>query len=81
MLIMNPELLRSINKEVYRRFPDLAGKKPKVQPRPITAANASRTYLFVYQGMAVTASGAKLPRLVRVVVSEEGKILKVTTSH
>jgi hypothetical protein len=38
-------------------------------------------YLLVYQSRKQTATGKTLPYIVRVVVEENGKILKTTLSH
>jgi hypothetical protein len=37
--------------------------------------------LLVFQGYRATADGKAINRIVRVVVSEQGKIIKVTTSR
>jgi hypothetical protein len=38
-------------------------------------------YLLVYAGRKTTSTGKRLPYTVRVVVAENGKILKTTLSH
>jgi len=84
---MEAKVLKSVTSQVYKRFPEFAGCKPKVRQRnsaqPKSASNSS-TYLLTFQSSArvTTSSGSKqIPRWVRVVVSDKGKILKVTTSR
>lgn len=81
---MNRELLQAINQEVYRRFPEVKDKRPKIQKQEVTASRSivkTPTYLLIYQGQVLTANQKEMPRLVRVVVSEQGKILKMSTSR
>ena len=84
---MDPSVLKAVVAQVYRRFPEFSGCHPKVrlqdapQPKSITM---KPTYLLTFHSTAraQSATGIKaLPRWVRVVVSEKGKILKVTTSR
>jgi hypothetical protein len=43
--------------------------------------NASPKFLLIFQGHATTATNKRLPYLVRVVVSAQGKILKMSMSR
>lgn len=81
---MNREQLQTINKEIYRRYPEVKDTVPKVQRQDISSNRSiskSTTYLLIYKGKVLIAGQKTLPRLVRVVVNDQGKILKVTTSH
>ncbi len=81
---MNPDLISTISKEVYRRFPEVSGVRPKVQRQPTTQAKSvtgPSNYLLTFHLQANPANHQPLPRWVRVVVNEQGKILKVTTSR
>ena len=80
---MDKEIVTSINKKVYRRFPELNGKAPKIRSQNSRAKNARSlpTYLFVYSGTVRISGNKTMPRLVRVVVNEKGKILKISTSR
>lgn len=72
---MDQQKLNQVCEQVYRRFPQVAGSRPKVQSRP------DQQYLLVFQGAGQAADGRKIPQTVRVVVSADGKILKTTTSR
>ncbi len=82
-------LIQNISQEIYRRFPDLRGRSPRVQlsrpggkPRPgLRLFRRPDTFLLVYQGQKTTSTGKLLPYAVRVVVDAKGKILKITMSH
>jgi hypothetical protein len=80
---MDPKVLKTVVAQVQRRFPEFAGSQPKVRQQNAPQANAP-TYLLTFQSSAKVASsnGVKtMPRWVRVVVSEKGKIIKITTSR
>jgi hypothetical protein len=72
---MNPQILSSVCKQVYRKFPEVSGTQPKVQTRP------EGNLHLVFTGMAKAADGHLIPRTVRVVINPDGKILRMTTSR
>lgn len=85
---MDPKVIQTISQEVYRRFPDLRGRRPRVQAvKPGQSHSAGLTstqgarYLLVFAGRVATSTGHLLPYNVRVVVNEQGKILKISTSR
>ena len=75
---MDERTLQRVNRQVYAKFPDLAGVRPKVQP--VTLPNGEERIVLVYRRTVRTADGRKLPRFVRVVL-RKGRILKMTTSR
>ncbi|OGO27395.1 MAG: hypothetical protein A2Z16_04305 [Chloroflexi bacterium RBG_16_54_18] len=80
---MDQDKIKAINKEVYRRFPEVKGKKPKVQVLKLSnkrGPDQAKTYLLVYGSQVSTSNQQVLPRIVRVVATEEGVIVKITTS-
>jgi hypothetical protein len=83
---MDPKTIQKVSTQVYQQFPEIAGVRPKVRVRPSAGKNASKnggseTYLLTFQGKADIGQGKSLPRLVRVVVTLQGKILKISTSR
>jgi hypothetical protein len=83
---MDPKTLQKISNQVYRQFPEVAGVQPKVRQRPSAGKPAStngssETYLLTFQGKASLGSGKSMPRLVRVVATSQGKIIKISTSR
>ena len=81
---MKQKSVQAISKEIYRRFPEVNGKKPKVQVRYSSKAksvNSHRTYLLTFRTKVITSTNRMMPYFVRVVANESGKILKISMSH
>jgi hypothetical protein len=75
---MNSKSIQRIEEQIYRRFPEVAGSRPKVtQQKSARAAN----YLLTFRGHGSGPGGRNIQRTVRVVADERGKILKVSTSR
>ena len=72
---MDADLLDKICKQVYARAPEVDGERPKVQSQ-----GDGNSYLLVFKGSAKTANGKSLQRIIRVVASSSGKIIKLTSS-
>jgi hypothetical protein len=77
---MKKEILQKVSQNIYRRFPELKGRKPRVQRQPNRNTGASN-YMLIFRGQVNTADNRILPRWVRVLVNERGKILRITTSR
>ena len=81
---MSIDFLPSINNNVYRQFPELSGVQPSIQQQATSkgaSGKTSITYLLIYHSKAQVGNHNSMPRVVRVVVNEQGKILKLTTSR
>lgn len=81
---MDGKVVESICRQIYRRFPEVAGSKPRVQTQPLPTKGAEKpspNYLLIFRGSAKAEDGRSLARTVRVVTDGRGKILKVTTSR
>ncbi len=81
---MEPRFVDAVCQQVYTRFPEVNGCAPKIQLQPAGepgAAKKAPSYLFIFSGKGLTANGKAIARTVRVVVSERGKIVKMTTSR
>lgn len=72
---MESHLIDTICKTVYKRYPEMNGKRPAVQ------AYSDTQILLLFKASVTTADGRSLPRTVRVVASKDGKISKITTSR
>ncbi len=80
---MDAKTLKEITLKVSRKFPEVAKTKPQVkkQPKPENAKGRfTPNTLLLYKTKMEGPRGRSFPRVVRVVVSPEGKILKMTTS-
>lgn len=79
---MDDRQLKTISSQVSRKFPEVAGAKPRVKRQSSEKSKSSpATYLLTYRGKAKTADGKSITRIVRVTASDTGKIIKMSTSR
>jgi hypothetical protein len=73
----------AINRQVYRQFPEIRDARPMVQNQPgaKSAASGGSRYVLTYKGRGQAPGGQVIPRIVRVVADDRGKVLKVSTSR
>ena len=74
---MDAEILSRVCAQVYSKFPEVNGIRPKVHAQ---AKAGGTNHLLIFTGSAQSSSGKVLSRVVRVVITNDGKIIKVTTS-
>jgi len=87
--MLDAKTLTAITKRIQHQFPEVAGCKPNVRVQhPPQAKNTSMVeeinnplYLVTFRGTAASPDGKSIPRLVRVTVNADGKILKISTSR
>lgn len=72
---MDDRTLSSICRQVYEKFPEVKGSRPKVK------SQGEDSSLLIFDGKASTPDGKVISRTVRVVVTSAGKITKITTSR
>jgi len=72
---MDKNVLNSICSQVYSRFPEVKGSHPSIQ------SHGDSGEILIFKGKATGADGKSIPRVVRVVVSKDGHISKMTTSR
>jgi hypothetical protein len=78
---MNSKTIEGISQQIYRQFPEVSGGAPSVKAQAgpkNTGANS--TYLLTFKGRTASNGGPAFNRSVRVVATDTGRILKVTTS-
>ena len=73
---MDKKLMTSICNTVYARFPEVKGVPPKLQPFGDTGSQ-----VLIFKGQVTAADGKAISRIVRAVVTQDGKISKITTSR
>jgi hypothetical protein len=71
---MEKSSLDSIYRQVYARYPEVSGKRPRPQ------VYGNDQYLLVFHATASLPNGKKMERTVRVVASAEGRIQKMSSS-
>ncbi len=77
--VLEKKAIEKVAREVIRRFPELAGARPKVEPTRADR-NGQGRFLLTFSGRVALPGGKWMPRVVRVTADENGKILKLTTS-
>ncbi len=71
---MEKKALDKVCREIYRKFPPLKDKKPKVSKQ-------GNNYLLVFSDSGRTPDGKTIQQAVRVVATEDGKIIKTSMSR
>lgn len=73
----------TIARQIYRQFPEIKDARPTVQNQPTAKMPnaASGQFLLTFKGQGLGPGGRAIPRIVRVVADERGKVLKVSTSR
>ncbi len=84
---METKTLERLTQNIHRRFPEMAGVKPKVRKQPLPKSNkatndkgAEQNYLLTFNAAVQGPGGQKITRWVRVVATPQGKIVKISTS-
>jgi hypothetical protein len=72
---MDAKTLNQICEKVYKKFPEVQGKKPTSHAQP------NDMVVLIFKGTGKAPNGTKIPRIVRVTVSNTGKIMKMSTSR
>ncbi len=72
---MEDKYIQLVCNSVYRQFPELRGARPSISSLP------GDKFQLIFHGKGETPDGKKIDRTVRVAASENGKILKLTTSR
>ena len=81
---MDIKIIKLITEKVSRRFPEVSNVKPQVKkylPPGKNAEEKSKNYLLLYKTKISAPGGHTIPRVVRVVTTPGGKIIKMTTSR
>ncbi|MFH1446284.1 MAG: hypothetical protein ABIG43_02595 [Chloroflexota bacterium] len=72
---MKADVISKLCKTVYKRFPEVAGTKPKV-----TLQSAGK-YLLLFSSKGIASMGKEISHTVRVVSDEQGIIMKISSSR
>lgn len=86
---LDTKIIKNVSEKVYKRFPEVSGANPSIRkqaagknnPESENTGHNTANFLLIYRGSVEVGNGKKLERLVRVVVNNRGKILKMTTSR
>lgn len=72
---MEEKHIQQVCNSVYRQFPEVRGARPSISSLP------GDKFQLIFRGKGETPDGKNIERTVRVTASENGKILKMTTSR
>lgn len=72
---MDRNTLTGVCKKVYRRFPMIANKKPRV------TAHGQDRYLLIFSSSGKTPDGKTIQQTIRVVTTADGRIIKSSMSR
>jgi hypothetical protein len=73
--MMDADIVEKVSRQVFAKYPEVANTRPSVQ-----TVGAGGNSLLIYKGSGKTANGITIQRVVRVVVSETGKIIRMSSS-
>lgn len=76
---MDRSTISKISQQVSRQFPEMAGVNPTMQPQKGSTKTGQR-YVLTYKGKADLPGGRVMKRIVRVVVDDQGHIIRISTS-
>ncbi len=74
---MKKEAVEKITRTVVRQFPEMDGVRPVVK----TDEGDDDRYLMTYSGALDLPDGNTMKRIVRVVASEKGDVIRMSTSR
>lgn len=80
---MDKETVKEITEQVAQRFPEMEEIEPKIKQRPAPKNRVPKDpphILLLYKTQGYGPEGEIFPRVVRVVATPQGKIIKMTTS-
>ena len=72
---MDKKSVDKVCKNIYKRFPPLSGSRPKVSKQ------GEDRYLLVFSGSGKTPDGKTIQQTIRVVATDEGRIIKTSMSR
>lgn len=75
---MDREIVDRITRKVARQFPEMRDQRPTV--RQSGSGNGEGRFELVYKARAELPGGRSLQRVVRVIASGDGKVIRMSTS-
>ncbi len=76
MELLDKDTLAQVNQRVYQVFPELEGVHPAHKRAP-----AGPNVILTYRQQSAAEGGLVIERVVRVTVTPEGQVVKISTSH
>lgn len=76
---MEAAAVQKVTRKIEREFPELKGSRPSVKQQG--GGKGDPQYLLVYKGKVNLPGGKNMDRVVRVVATADGKVLRMSTSR
>ncbi len=78
---MDEKIRNALHKKISQRFPEIQEQKPQITLQPTVEGQSEKQYLLLYKTSIQLPQGKTLPRVIRVIATAQGKIVKTTTSR
>jgi hypothetical protein len=72
---MCKEITDNVNREIYKKFPNIAGISPKIIRQP------GDKFLLIYNASGELPGGKVINQVIRVVCDSNGEVTKITSSR
>lgn len=72
---MDQKTIESVCKKIYRKFPPFRDKAPQVTKQ------GDARYLLIFSGSGITPDGKTIQQTIRVVTTEDGRIIKTSMNR
>lgn len=84
-MAISQDKLTKINKKIYKKYPEVEGKRPTIKLEKgvnsnMSPVNPTKTYVLIYTGKISYGNKHSAKRVVRVVAKENGQIIKISVS-
>ena len=77
---MDQKVVQAVCKKIYQQFPQVAGCKPTIKSQPSGKINETN-YLLVFTNQDKANNEVPVKTWVRVLVTDQGEFLKLSTSR
>ncbi len=77
---MDQKVVQAVSKQIYQQFPQVAGTKPTIKSQP-SGRNGEANFLLVFTNQDKSKTEVPVKTWVRVLVNDQGEILKLSTSR
>ncbi len=70
---LQAQAIERVSKQVCRDYPEMRGSRPSI-------SGQGGNFVLTYRGRVRTSNGEEMSRVVRAVVDEDGRVIKMSTS-
>jgi hypothetical protein len=70
---LQAQAIERVSNQVCRDYPEMRGARPSI-------ASRGGNFVLTYRGRVRTSNGEEMSRIVRAVVDEDGRVIRLSTS-